>query len=147
MSTNGGSSFPSDPSPENGRILLKVVPKSVLVVDDDAAIRGMVRSVLLRHGYVVDEAVGGQDAIARIERQQYDVLLLDLMMSDGNGEDVLDALRVLHPDRKCVVIISAAAPAKLNVVDTPNIAAKLRKPFDIDVLLAAVRDCVEPAAT
>jgi DNA-binding NtrC family response regulator len=127
-------------------MLTDAAPRSILVIDDDTSIRGMVRSVLLHEGYVVHEAAGGRDAIARIVEQRYDVLLLDLMMSDGNGEDVLDALRTLRPGEKCVIIMTAASPAKLAGTDSPNVAARLRKPFDLDDLFDAVRHCAEPVA-
>jgi len=123
-----------------------VTAGSILVVDDDAAIRGVVRAILRRHGFVVDEAAGGHEAIARIEQQRFDVLLLDLLMGSGGGEDVLAALNAVRPGAKCVVIMSAASPAKLAALESPNVAAKLRKPFDIDALLDAVQSCCPPSS-
>ena len=114
---------------------------SALVIDDDGAIRGLVRTVLKRDGFEVDEAASGCEAIARIAQNDYDVLLLDLMMVDGSGEDVLDALRVTHPDWKRVIVMSAASAAKLSAIDSPNVVARLRKPFDINELIAAVHSC------
>lgn len=96
-------------------------------------------TVLRRQGFAVEEAVSGHEAIACIEQRHYDLLLLDLMMSNGSGEDVLDALRVTRPESKCVIIISAASAAKLAAVDSPNVMGKLRKPFDIDELVEVVR--------
>lgn len=116
-------------------------PRSALVVDDDRAIRALVCAVLKRQGFAVHEAVSGRDAIARIEQQDYDLLLLDLMMSNGSGEDVLDVLRIRRPSAKCVIVISAASAAKIDAIDSPNVFAKLRKPFDIHELLTAVQTC------
>ena len=106
----------------------------------------MVRSVLHREGFAVDEVDGGNDAIVRMTEKNYDAVVLDLMMGDGDGEEVLRALATMRPGRKCVVIISAAAPAKIEQLGSPNIQAKLRKPFDITQLVDAIRGCVSSSA-
>ena len=120
------------------------VAKQVLVVDDDGSIRELVK-ILLRHdGFDVEAAANGRAAIDAIEKKDFDAVVLDLMMRDGSGEDVLRTLAVQRPDVKCVVVISASSAAKIAAVDETNVAAKLRKPFDINELIDAVRRCVEP---
>ncbi len=116
--------------------------KSVLVVDDDTSIRGMVRSVLHREGFAVEEVGGGNDAIALMTDKTYDAVVLDVMMGEGNGEDVLRALAAMRPGHKCVVVISAAAPTIIDQLGGPNIHTKLRKPFDITALVDAIRECL-----
>jgi len=115
----------------------------ILVVDDDAAILRLVATVLRREHYDVHTANGGRDALSKIERIQYDVVVLDLMMPEVSGHDVLKGLAVRHPQMKCVVIMSAASHFDLANSVTPNVFAALRKPFDIEALITAVRDCVE----
>lgn len=116
--------------------------KAILVVDDDRAIRTLIRLILQRAGYDADEADSGNQAIARIREKRYDAVVLDLMMPDGSGEDVLDVLKE-HPLVKCVVLISATSAAKLAKIDDLNVVAKLRKPFDINDLVEAVGRCFE----
>ena len=118
--------------------------KTVLIVDDDAAIRTMVRSVLAREGFAVDEVDSCTAAVSRLRRDRYDAVVLDVMMGSGSGLEVLDELAVLRPDAKCVVVISASSPANIERINPANVAAKLRKPFDIQQLVDAVRTCVEP---
>jgi DNA-binding response OmpR family regulator len=118
------------------------MPKTALIVDDDESIRGMVRSVLNREGFEVDLVESGNDAIARLGERSYDAVVLDVMMRDGTGEDVLHTLATLRPDVKCVVVISASSPANIERVDPANVEAKLRKPFDINDLVAAIGKCV-----
>lgn len=120
--------------------------KSVLVVDDDTSIRGMVRSVLHREGFEVEEVAGGNDAIALMAEKSYDAVVLDVMMGEGNGEDVLRALAAMRPGHKCVVVISAAAPAVIDQLAISNVQAKLRKPFDIAQLVEAIRECLTSPA-
>ena len=120
--------------------------KRVLVVDDDTSIRGMVRSVLHREGFAVEEVGCGNDAIALMAQKSYDALVLDVMMRDGSGHDVLHVLASSRPAEKCVVVVSAASPAAIDALPDANVQATLRKPFDITELVEAVRRCVTPEA-
>jgi two-component system, NtrC family, response regulator PilR len=115
---------------------------SVLVVDDDPSIRGMVGTVLRREGYDVEAVCSGNDAIARMADKAFDAIVLDVMMRDGSGQDVLEALASIRPDLKCVVIISASSQTNIDSVIGANVRAKLRKPFDIAALVAAIRTCL-----
>ena len=117
--------------------------KSVLIVDDDASIRTMVRAVLQHDGFEVEEVENGNDAIARIREQQYGVVILDIMMGRGSGQDVLHTLAVERPDVKCVVVISATSQPNLDKIEVSNVKIKLRKPFNIAELLDAVHDCID----
>jgi DNA-binding response OmpR family regulator len=118
------------------------LPPTILVVDDDLSIREMVRSVLTREGFDVVIAGTGNDAIALLHQNGYDAVVLDIMMGEGSGQDVLDALARQRPDVKCVVVISSTSVSKLEDFKGANIGAKLRKPFDIQELVEAVRNCV-----
>lgn len=122
-----------------GRI---VSSKSVLVVDDDMSMRTMVRSVLHHEGFEVDEVGSGNDAIALMNQRSYDAVVLDVMMRDGSGHDVLHVLASTRPAVKFVVVISATSAAKIEEVSDANVVAKLRKPFDISELVAAIHQCV-----
>ena len=117
--------------------------KIVLVVDDDAAIRGVVRAVVRREGFEVEEAHTGHEAIARIGAKQYDAIVLDIAMEDGSGHEVLELLATERHGVKCVVVISAASPTAIEEVEGANVAVKLRKPFEIDELVNAIRQCVD----
>jgi two-component system, OmpR family, response regulator len=121
-----------------------VANPAVLVVDDDLPIQGMVRSVLHREGFAVDIAGSGNDAVALLGQRSYDAIVLDVMMRDGSGHDVLSALAATRPAVKCVVVVSAMAPAQIEELPDDNVQASLRKPFEIMDLVAAVRRCVSP---
>ncbi|HVS33835.1 MAG TPA: response regulator [Thermoanaerobaculia bacterium] len=115
--------------------------KSILVVDDDSSIRTLVRTLLQREGFQVEEAESGNNAITQIMKKPFDAVVLDIMMGDGSGHDVLQTLAARRPDVKCVVVISATSQDNIEKVDTANVEARLRKPFDIGELLQAVRRC------
>ena len=101
----------------------------------------MVRAVLRREGFEVDEVDSGRQAIDFIRRKQYDAIILDIMMGRGSGYDVLEALKLDPPAENCVVVISATSQPNLDKIDNVHVKTKLRKPFNINELLAAVREC------
>ena len=80
----------------------------------------------------------GNAAIASLTAKQYDAVVLDLMMREGSGHDVLKTVAAQRPHAKYVVVISATSAANIEAVEMDNVVAKLRKPFDIHELLAAV---------
>jgi CheY-like chemotaxis protein len=120
-----------------------VPSKRILVVDDDGAILRLVAAILKRELYDVDTASGGKEALAKIELTRYDVVVLDLMMPEVSGLDVLRRLAVRLPQIKCVVLLSAASPLDIASRINPNVFAALQKPFDNAALIAAVRGCIE----
>ena len=120
-------------------------PGSVLVVDDDGAIRSLLRTVVRREGLEVDAAGSGNQAIALLREKDYQAVVLDLMMRDGSGEDVLRMLGEKPGTRNCVVVVSACALAELEKLEHPNVHRKLQKPFDIGDLVSAVRECLTAA--
>jgi CheY-like chemotaxis protein len=124
-------------------LIPNVPSKQILVVDDDAAILRLVTVILRREHYNVDTASGGKAALAKIELTQYDVVVLDLMMPEVSGLDVLRRLEVRLPQIKCVVLLSAASPLDIASKITPSVFAALRKPFDNAALVKAVRGCIE----
>ena len=72
-------------------------PPRILVVDDEAAIRFTLRTLLERQGYAVMTAASGVDALERIERYRFDLLLLDLIMPGLSGLEVAQQAQTLQP--------------------------------------------------
>ena len=116
----------------------------ILVVDDEAAIRALLKKIIERRGYEVDAAKDGAEAIDLLQVNSYDVMLIDLMMPNVNGFELVDYL-AKHPMKKrpSVIVITAAAESKpLRQLDPSIVHSVVRKPFDIDV----VADLVDAAA-
>src|ERR1700742_1190234 len=77
----------------------------ILIVDDDAGIRGLVSSFLGKHGFQTDTAANPAEMRVRLRDQRYDLIVLDVMMP---GEDGLSALRKLqNGDAPPVIMLSA----------------------------------------
>jgi two-component system OmpR family response regulator len=116
---------------------------AVLIVEDDASIRRLVRTVLLRQGYQVEIAADGQEALAKLGLIDYDVIILDLMMPNLDGFSFLSAMARDAPERlKRVIITSAASPAVINERLKGIEFDLLPKPFDINELISRVGACV-----
>jgi DNA-binding response OmpR family regulator len=115
----------------------------ILIVEDDASIRRLVRTVLLRQGYNVEIAADGLEALAKLGLADYDVIILDLMMPNLDGFSFMTAMARTTPERlKRVIITSAASPAVINEKLKGIEFDLLPKPFDIEELISRVRACV-----
>ena len=91
---------------------------SVLVVDDEPAIRALVAKIIERAGLVVDTACDGAEAIEMVEKRPYLVLVLDLNMPNMNGMDVIDYLKRRNGARRpAIIVISASDSVILRQLD------------------------------
>lgn len=103
----------------------------ILVVDDDAGLRGALRSILVRAGHAVETAVDGKEALAKAVSADYDAAVVDYQIPPPNGLDVLHRLRDIQP--KCVRLLMSGTldlPVVEDAVNRGEIARVIRKPFD-----------------
>lgn len=115
---------------------------SVLVVDDDPAIRTLITTLLKRTHATVDCADDGDVAIMRLGRQSYSVIVLDLMLPKVDGFEVLDRVASTKPDLlNRVIVLTAVARTKLQPLERRKVWRVMRKPFDIDDFTTAVAEC------
>jgi CheY-like chemotaxis protein len=116
--------------------------RRVLVVDDDAGVRGLLCAVLRGRGLVVDDASDGKEALDLIETRAYGVVLLDLLMPVMNGFDVLGRLERMTP-RPVVIVVTGADRSAIESLDAGAIHGVIRKPFDPEELGSVVASCAE----
>ena len=111
---------------------------NILVVDDDPALRGLVRDFLAGHGFRVTEADGGAAMRAVLETESVDVIVLDVMMP---GEDGLTIARSLSGRRDLRVIMVSALGSETDRIIGLEVGADdyLPKPFSPRELLARIR--------
>ena len=120
--------------------------ETILLVEDEAAVRSMMAAFLKRHGYRIHEAANGMEALKCWEenRSNIDLLLTDMVMPEGfGGRELADCLRAERPDLK--VIYCSGYTDEVLGEDSPlrNNRYFLRKPFDPQLLLTMVRDCLD----
>jgi DNA-binding response OmpR family regulator len=113
------------------------------VVEDDPAIRRLVRMVLERRGYHVETATDGVEAVLKLGVNEYDVIVLDLMMPNLDGFALIETLAEHEPDRlKKIIVTSAASPSLIRERMRGAPFSVLPKPFDIDELQRRVHACI-----
>src|SRR5688572_2409602 len=111
--------------------------RSVLVVEDDRTARRAIASILKQQGFAVCEAGTLADAVSEAAAQQHEWILLDLMLPDGNGTDLLRRVRAGEiASRVCV--ITGCASGMLNEVRRLEPEHVFTKPLDVDGLLSAL---------
>lgn len=114
----------------------------VLLVDDNEATCTLV-TALLQRDFRTDVCGDGADAIEKLKTGEYAAVVLDLLMPPPNGYDILDTLLKLRPEmlKRTVVVTAALSPRERARLKNYPIADLIAKPFDVEVLLAAVKKC------
>ncbi|MBU4259136.1 MAG: response regulator [Proteobacteria bacterium] len=121
---------------------MSYVPK-ILIVDDEARMRDSLEVLLSNKGYKVDTGCNGREAIECLNKDSYDIVLLDMVMPDMNGLQVMDYIKSQHSDTMVIImtghasIDSAVESLKRGAYDY------LRKPFDFEQLLARVKNTID----
>lgn len=115
----------------------------ILIAEDDQAIQKLLCTILRRHGFHVDTANDGLEALRLLGKADYAAVLLDLMMPNLSGWGVVDSVRAERPDLlDRFIIVTAASDADLSVLP-PNLRV-VRKPFDMTQLVRTLRELVTP---
>jgi len=117
-------------------------PASILIVDDESEIRESLQTLLELEGYRVDAAENGEDGLARVAGQPFDLVLLDLALPGKNGMEVLAEIHERDP-QLAVIMITAYGTVE-NAVNAMQAGAVnfIQKPWDNEKLLADVRAAV-----
>lgn len=105
----------------------------LLIADDEADLRFLLSTLFVDLGWSVDEAADGHEALAKLEAQTYDLVLLDHRMPGLNGGEVYDRLSDLG--KVVPVILVTAAKQVAEIATRHGIPMYLGKPFGIDDLL------------
>lgn len=113
----------------------------ILVVDDTDLNRDMLSRRLIRHGYSVSHVDGGEAALKLLDREEFDLILLDVMMPDVSGLDVLQSVRKQHSATELPVIMQTAKVQSEDLVEAFKLGASdyVTKPLDFPVVLSRVK--------
>lgn len=109
----------------------------ILIADDDPGIVRLLKLLVERQGFLVDVARDGREAVEKIEKGSYVLMLLDLQMPRFNGFDVVEYISQLST-RPVVLVITALPVSQLAKLDPRVVHAIIRKPFDVELLASII---------
>src|SRR5262252_5785763 len=121
-------------------------PASILVVEDDVAMRAMLREALEDDGYAVETAENGRAGVERVRKGGVDLVVSDVKMPDLDGLDMLREIKAVSPSPHVITITAFGS------IDTAIRAVKLgafdyiTKPFDVDRLILSVQKALDERA-
>jgi DNA-binding response OmpR family regulator len=128
--------------PEMSRVDAPGRKWSCLVVDDDPGLQGLFSTLLGRDGFAVDCVANGRQALDSLKRSSYSVIVLDLMMPDLNGFELLNRLERESPSlMRRVIVLTGASQRVVEGLDAQKVWGMIRKPFDINELMSSAKDC------
>jgi DNA-binding response OmpR family regulator len=108
-----------------------------LIVEDDPAIRRLVEKLLTRSGIDIVTAHDGRQAIERLREDRFSVVVLDLMVPEVNGFEVIDFMK-REEMRVPVAVVSAVSQQALTSLDLDVVKIVIAKPFDVDEFTKAI---------
>lgn len=114
-----------------------LMPKKILMVEDEADIRDAVEASLKSRGYLVIAAADGEEALHKVKSEKPDLVLLDIIMPKLDGWQVLKAIRDDEATRELPVVMLTANRETSSLIESQSQRATdyLMKPFDIEKLL------------
>ncbi len=124
----------------------KELSRQILVIDDEVAVNNNIRKILSKKGYGVDQAVTSHEALAKIEKHPYALVILDLRIPGVKGLELLEAIVERRPEARVIMITgyasieTAVEAARMGVVDY------IPKPFTPEEIRKATEQALRLAA-
>ncbi len=115
----------------------------LLVVDDEAIARSNLEWVLAKEGYRVDTAANGLEALARMQKRRYDLVLTDLKMDRMDGSQLLEEIGRIDPETRVIMVTGFATVDSAVEAFRKGAAHYLPKPVNLDELRSVVRQMLE----
>lgn len=111
--------------------------RKILIVEDDIDINNLLKEILNNNNYKTESAFTGREALLQLKLEQFDMVLLDLMMPGLSGEHIIQEIRKSSNISIIVITAKIDKETKINVL---KIGADdyIKKPFDIEELLAVI---------
>lgn len=127
--------------------MISILPhhRARLLIVDDEQYNLQLLTRLFGQVCDVDEAKNGKQALVLLEKKQFDVVLLDIMMPEMNGLEVLDHIRTTHDISELPVVLISAMNQKSQVARGIQMGANdyITKPIDVDIVLARVNTQIQ----
>jgi CheY-like chemotaxis protein len=115
--------------------------RTVMIVEDEPAIRGLLSLTLEAEDYRVETAADGREALEKVRCRRPDAMLVDLAMPVMDGWSLIDTLDA-DADVGEIPVVAVSATNRYAAVGEHGVCAFLSKPFDVDTLLAVLADAI-----
>ncbi|HSN69554.1 MAG TPA: response regulator [Thermoanaerobaculia bacterium] len=116
--------------------------RKILVIDDDLAIRVLLQAVLKRLSFDVRLAEDGEVGLALVSNEDFDLVLLDLMMPKVNGYEFIERVRTTNGGRPHIIVFTAAGQRGVSRIPENTVCASILKPFDLEKFLELIEHCL-----
>lgn len=120
---------------------------AILIIDDDEAIRNLVRDALAEEGHDVLTAKDGVAGLSLYARSLPDAVIVDIIMPNMGGIEIIRELREKNPELPIIAISGGGRTRNFELLEiAKRLGANhvLTKPFDVDELRSSVADCLLP---
>ncbi len=118
--------------------------KKILIVDDEPSILELLKGRLSAHGFEIDTAVDGEEAIKKMLLSKPDLIIMDNIMPNMTGYQVVEKVRSMEVPYSSIPIIIISAKLKMkNLFDTVDIQSFISKPFRADDLLKEIKSAMD----
>lgn len=118
-------------------------PPCVLIVDDDTNFAKSLADILQAKGFAPHPFSKGAEALAFLQQNQADVILLDLRLSDMPGLEVLRAIKQCSPDSECILLTGYASQEAALAAIQVGVFGYFQKPLDVDQVLLSIQQAVQ----
>ena len=116
--------------------------QNILIVDDDPVVLKSLKDLLATRGFVADTAIGGREAIACLDQNEYDLVLLDLQMPYVNGHDVMRHISQQNMNISVIVVSGETSFEAARDACSQGAYDFLRKPYATDELMIAINNAL-----
>lgn len=122
------------------------IARKILVVDDDRATRELVAAMLEGHGWQLDSAANGPDALSKLEASAFDVILTDINMPGMDGITLLQHIREFRPATPVIIMTGENMASNVAGALRNQAFGYIAKPFTVDAVLEVVQRALGSSA-
>jgi DNA-binding response OmpR family regulator len=118
------------------------MPKKILSVENEIDTANLIKHILEREGYQVDIVFDGGDAMKKLEKETYDLVLLDVMMADMSGWDVFEKIKKEYKDKTpkiAFLSVMEMSPDRIKRLKKEGVVDYINKPFKVEELVHRVK--------
>ncbi len=116
--------------------------KKILIIEDDEAMRSLLRDFLDEEGFDTDSVSNGYDALRKLADRSFDLIITDVQMPGLTGLDILPRIKRLHPDATVIVITAFGSDELHRRSFEKGAAGYLQKPIHVNQLRALIYEVV-----